>query len=137
MPNPDPLMHAGTNHNLEKLKDILCTYNIYNTELGYVQGMSDLLSPLYAVIEDEHLVFAAFTGFMERTVCEHCTLCPAVTDHYLYVSNARSLIFAWINQECTSSCSQWILSSNLWTPLFTSIYNAPTAIIYSFVSGGS
>lgn len=68
MPNPDPLMHVGTNAHLETLKEILCTYNVYNTDLGYVQGMSDLVSPLYAVIRDEGLVFAAFCGFMGRAV---------------------------------------------------------------------
>lgn len=36
--------------------------------IGYVQGMSDLLSPLYMVIQDD-LVFQAFVGFMNRTVC--------------------------------------------------------------------
>ncbi|KAK4509078.1 uncharacterized protein ATC70_007428 [Mucor velutinosus] len=66
MPNPDPFMHVGTNKHLEILKSILCTYNIYNTELGYVQGMSDLLSPLYAIIGEEPLSFWAFAGFMER-----------------------------------------------------------------------
>ncbi|CEP13047.1 hypothetical protein [Parasitella parasitica] len=66
MPNPDPFMHVGTNKHLEILKSILCTYNVYNTELGYVQGMSDLLSPLYAVIGEEPLSFWAFAGFMER-----------------------------------------------------------------------
>ncbi|KAI9309272.1 rab-GTPase-TBC domain-containing protein [Cunninghamella echinulata] len=67
LPNPDSLMNIGTNANLETLKDILYAYNIYNSELGYVQGMSDLLSPLYAVIGDEALAFWAFVGFMERT----------------------------------------------------------------------
>ncbi|KAI7872174.1 rab-GTPase-TBC domain-containing protein [Spinellus fusiger] len=66
MENPDPTMHVGTNKHLEILKDILCTYNIHNKELGYVQGMSDLLSPLYAVIKDESLAFWAFTRFMDR-----------------------------------------------------------------------
>ncbi|KAG2215549.1 hypothetical protein INT46_000355 [Mucor plumbeus] len=66
MPNPDPLMHVGTNEHLEILKSILCTYNVYNTELGYVQGMSDLLSPLYAIISEEPMSFWAFAGFMER-----------------------------------------------------------------------
>ncbi|RCH82125.1 GTPase activating protein, partial [Rhizopus stolonifer] len=61
-----PNMQSGSNHHLETLKHILCTYNVFNTELGYVQGMSDLLSPLYAVIEDEALAFWAFVGFMER-----------------------------------------------------------------------
>ncbi|CAO3589540.1 unnamed protein product [Absidia cylindrospora] len=67
IPNPDPIMNAGTNCNLETLKDILCAYNVYDSELGYVQGMSDLLSPLYAVIGDEALAFWAFVGFMGRT----------------------------------------------------------------------
>ncbi|KAG2218741.1 hypothetical protein INT45_003059, partial [Circinella minor] len=65
MPNPDPIMHVGTNKNLEKLKELLCTYNMLDNDLGYVQGMSDLLSPLYIVIEDD-LVFQAFVGFMNR-----------------------------------------------------------------------
>lgn len=68
MPNPDPIMNVGTNMNLETLKTILCTYNVFNIELEYVQGMSDLLSPLYAVIEEEPLVFWAFVGFMDRMV---------------------------------------------------------------------
>lgn len=34
MPNPDVTMHVGTNENLEKLKELLCTYNMYNTDLG-------------------------------------------------------------------------------------------------------
>lgn len=89
MPSSDPSIHTGTNEHLEVLKRILCTYYICNQDLGtqlqfdkwqieffftlliagYVQGMSDLLSPLYAVIRDEALVFAAFEGFMKRTVC--------------------------------------------------------------------
>jgi hypothetical protein len=68
MPNPDPIMNVGTNENLETLKSILCTYNVFNTELGYVQGMSDLLSPLYAIIGEESLAFWAFVGFMDRMV---------------------------------------------------------------------
>ncbi|KAI8981649.1 rab-GTPase-TBC domain-containing protein [Mycotypha africana] len=66
MPNPDIVMNVGTNEHLETLKDILCTYNVYNTNLGYVQGMSDLLSPIYVVIRDEALSFWAFAGFMDR-----------------------------------------------------------------------
>lgn len=72
MPNPDPVMNVGTNENLETLKSILCTYNVFNTELGYVQGMSDLLSPLYAIIGEEPLAFWAFVGFMDRMVSTFC-----------------------------------------------------------------
>ncbi|GAB5585524.1 GTPase activating protein [Umbelopsis nana] len=66
LPNPGCSMYTSTNYHLEVLKEILCTYNVYNNDLGYVQGMSDLLSPVYAVVEEEGLAFWAFTGFMDR-----------------------------------------------------------------------
>lgn len=52
---------------MEQMKDMLLTYNEYNTTLGYVQGMSDLLAPIYAVLQDDAAAFWAFVGFMERT----------------------------------------------------------------------
>ncbi|KAJ1973667.1 GTPase activating protein [Dimargaris verticillata] len=55
----------GTNANLEIMKDILMTYHYHNHELGYVQGMSDLLAPIYAVMQDEVEAFWCFTHFME------------------------------------------------------------------------
>ena len=48
------------------MKDMLITYNEYNVNLGYVQGMSDLLSPLYVVFQDDAIAFCAFCNFMER-----------------------------------------------------------------------
>jgi TBC1 domain family member 15 len=71
---------------MEQLKDMLLTYLEYDTppsesqsgshvyktanphpqNLGYVQGMSDLLSPLYAVFQDDQVAFWAFVKFMER-----------------------------------------------------------------------
>ena len=45
---------------------MLLTYNEYNLTLGYVQGMSDLLAPIYAVFQDDAVAFWAFVGFMER-----------------------------------------------------------------------
>jgi hypothetical protein len=68
-PNPDsPFSEVGTNVHLEQLKDMLLTYNEYNRDLGYVQGMSDLLAPIYAVLQDDALAFWGFVGFMERMV---------------------------------------------------------------------
>ncbi|EPE09161.1 gtpase-activating protein gyp7 [Ophiostoma piceae UAMH 11346] len=69
IPHPDPespFADVGTNVHLEQLKDLLLTYNEYNRELGYVQGMSDLLAPLYAVIQDDAMAFWAFQHFMDR-----------------------------------------------------------------------
>lgn len=72
-PDPDsPFADVGTNVHLEQMKDMLLTYNEYNPELGYVQGMSDLLAPLYAVMQDDAVAFWAFVGFMGRMVSEEC-----------------------------------------------------------------
>ena len=48
------------------MKDMLLTYNEFNQDLGYVQGMSDLLAPIYAVMQDDALAFWGFQKFMER-----------------------------------------------------------------------
>jgi hypothetical protein len=66
-PDPDsPFAGVGTNVHMEQLKDMLLTYNEYNRDLGYVQGMSDLLAPIYAVLQDDALAFWAFKCFMDR-----------------------------------------------------------------------
>ncbi|GEQ67331.1 hypothetical protein JCM33374_g995 [Metschnikowia sp. JCM 33374] len=59
------LANIGNVH-LFRMREILLTFNEYNTNLGYVQGMTDLLSPIYVVFQDEVLSFWAFAGFMER-----------------------------------------------------------------------
>ncbi|XP_072127621.1 TBC1 domain family member 17 isoform X1 [Mobula birostris] len=48
------------------LNDVLMTYCMYNFDLGYVQGMSDLLSPILYVTQNEVDSFWCFTGFMEK-----------------------------------------------------------------------
>ncbi|VEU23780.1 DEKNAAC104947 [Brettanomyces naardenensis] len=64
--NEDPDDDAGLkNPHLMVLRDILFSYNELNHNLGYVQGMSDLVSPLYYVLRDEPLTFWAFARFME------------------------------------------------------------------------
>lgn len=68
-PDPDsPFSDVGTNVHLEQMKDMLRTYNEYNKELGYVQGMSDLMAPIYAVIQDDAIAFWGFVRFMGRMV---------------------------------------------------------------------
>lgn len=90
IPHPDPTSpfynehNPGTNVHMEQMKDMLLTYLEYDTpptnppsdsavpinphpqNLGYVQGMSDLLAPLYAVFQDDALAFWCFTHFMRR-----------------------------------------------------------------------
>ncbi|XP_074872204.1 TBC1 domain family member 17 isoform X2 [Carettochelys insculpta] len=47
------------------LHDVLMTYCMYHFDLGYVQGMSDLLSPILYVTQNEVDAFWCFVGFME------------------------------------------------------------------------
>ncbi|XP_066564843.1 TBC1 domain family member 17 isoform X2 [Amia ocellicauda] len=47
------------------LHDVLMTYCMYNFDLGYVQGMSDLLSPILFVTQNEVESFWCLTGFMQ------------------------------------------------------------------------
>ncbi|XP_020227981.1 TBC1 domain family member 17 isoform X2 [Cajanus cajan] len=54
------------NPNVYVLRDILLTYSFYNFDLGYCQGMSDLLSPILFVMDDESEAFWCFAALMER-----------------------------------------------------------------------
>ncbi|KAL4641469.1 TBC1 domain family member 15 isoform X2 [Arapaima gigas] len=54
------------NPGLILLHDILMTYCMYDFDLGYVQGMSDLLSPILYVMENEVDTFWCFVSFMEQ-----------------------------------------------------------------------
>jgi len=58
---------APTNEHIERLGTILLTYNFYEKELGYVQGMSDLCAPIYVVMgADEEMTFWCFVEVMNR-----------------------------------------------------------------------
>lgn len=63
-------MYSGSedemNGSLHTLRRMLLTFNQYNLNLGYVQGMNDLLSPLLFVLQDEAVTFWAFARFMDR-----------------------------------------------------------------------
>ncbi|XP_031770753.1 TBC1 domain family member 15 isoform X3 [Galleria mellonella] len=61
-----PFFAGDNNPNLETLQDILMTYVMYNFDLGYVQGMSDILAPLLLLMGNEVDTFWCFVGFMER-----------------------------------------------------------------------
>ena len=51
-----------------RLNDILMSYSFFNFDLGYCQGMSDLLSPILSVIHDEVECYATFEALMEVMV---------------------------------------------------------------------
>ena len=49
-------------------RNILLNYATYNSEVGYNQGMSDLLAPVLAIVQDEVDAFWCFVGLMEGSV---------------------------------------------------------------------
>ncbi|KAL5831397.1 hypothetical protein ACOSQ4_016751 [Xanthoceras sorbifolium] len=49
-----------------RLVAILEAYAVYDPEIGYCQGMSDLLSPLMSVLEEDHEAFWCFVAFMKK-----------------------------------------------------------------------
>ncbi|KAF9264831.1 RabGAP/TBC [Marasmius fiardii PR-910] len=58
---------SPSNDHIDRLAGILLTYNFYERELGYVQGMSDLCAPIYVVMgADEETTFWCFVEFMHR-----------------------------------------------------------------------
>lgn len=52
--------------NLKKLKNIMYTYAWENLEVGYIQGMCDLVAPLLVIFDDERLTYACFQRLMKR-----------------------------------------------------------------------
>uniref|UniRef100_A0A0M3IJV1 TBC1 domain family member 15 n=1 Tax=Ascaris lumbricoides TaxID=6252 RepID=A0A0M3IJV1_ASCLU len=74
-----PFFGGENNANLNMLSDILMTYCMYNFDLGYVQAMSDYLSPLLFVMQNEVDAFWAFVGLMDRILID--SLVGVVTNH--------------------------------------------------------
>lgn len=75
---------------------MLLTYNEYNKDLGYVQGMSDLLAPIYATMQDDAVAFWGFVGFMERMV-SHLPISSAFQQ---LLTQLRSEISSGTNPAC-------------------------------------
>ncbi|KAH9035387.1 RabGAP/TBC [Lactarius pseudohatsudake] len=67
-PTPNEVgAQSPSNEHIDRLGSILLTYNFYEKNLGYVQGMSDLCAPLYVVAgSDEPLTFWCFVEVMNR-----------------------------------------------------------------------
>ena len=145
IPHPDPdslFAEAGTNVHLEQMKDLLLTYNEHNRDLGYVQGMSDLLAPIYAVEQDDAVAFWGFVNFMERmernflrdqsgmrlqllTLDHLCQLLdPKLYEHLQRLDSTNFFFFfrmllVWFKREF-----DWLDILRLWESLWTDYYSA-------------
>jgi len=67
-PNLDEIgAQSPSNEHIDAMAGILLTYNFYEKDLGYVQGMSDLCAPIYVVMAgDEEVTFWCFVELMKR-----------------------------------------------------------------------
>lgn len=124
------------------MKDLLLTYNEYNRDLGYVQGMSDLLAPIYAVQQDDAVAFWGFVSFMERmernflrdqsgmrlqllTLDHLCQLLdPKLYEHLQRLDSTNFFFFfrmllVWFKREF-----EWFDILRLWETLWTDYYSA-------------
>ena len=52
--------------NLEKLRNIITTYVWDNLDVGYMQGMCDIVAPLLVVFNEEAITHSCFAYLMER-----------------------------------------------------------------------
>ncbi|XP_055513552.1 small G protein signaling modulator 2-like isoform X3 [Leucoraja erinacea] len=77
-----------TTINLERLKSIMCSYVWEHLEVGYVQGMCDLLAPLMVIMDSEPLAYSCFTQLMKR-MNQNFPNGGAMDTHF---ANMRSLI---------------------------------------------
>uniref|UniRef100_A0A8C7G6Q0 Small G protein signaling modulator 2 n=1 Tax=Oncorhynchus kisutch TaxID=8019 RepID=A0A8C7G6Q0_ONCKI len=105
-----------TTANLEKLRNIMCSYVWDHLEMGYVQGMCDLLAPLMVILDDECLAYSCFTQLMKR-MSQNFPNGGAMDTHF---TNMRSLIqildselFELMHQNGDSThfyfCYRWFL----------------------------
>ncbi|KAF2755533.1 GTPase-activating protein-like protein gyp7 [Pseudovirgaria hyperparasitica] len=130
-PDPDsPFAETGTNVHLEQMKDMLLTYNEYNKDLGYVQGMSDLLAPIYAVMQDDAVAFWCFernflrdqSGMRKQLMTLDHLVQLVDPKLYLHLEKADSnnfffffrMLLVWYKREF-----EWLDVLRLWEALWT------------------
>eukprot|EP00116_Pleurobrachia_bachei_P000021 sb/3460283/ len=77
-----------TDDNLARLRRIMCSYVWENLEIGYLQGMCDILAPLLVILDDEPLAFTCFRNLMGRMTMNF----PHGGQMDAHFANMRSLI---------------------------------------------
>nr|XP_025707151.1 small G protein signaling modulator 2 isoform X4 [Callorhinus ursinus] len=77
-----------TSPNLERLRDIMCSYVWEHLDVGYVQGMCDLLAPLLVILDNDQLAYSCFSHLMKR-MSQNFPNGGAMDTHF---ANMRSLI---------------------------------------------
>ncbi|KAL9981050.1 hypothetical protein ACROYT_G009707 [Oculina patagonica] len=55
-----------THENLDKLRNVISSYVWKTLDVGYVQGMCDLVAPLLVIFDNEAITYSCFVDLMQR-----------------------------------------------------------------------
>ncbi|XP_038064268.1 TBC1 domain family member 16-like [Patiria miniata] len=112
-----PYFKGDNNPNVDIMRNILLHFAVYKPSLGYTQGMSDLLAPVLAELQDEADAFWCLVGLMDDIIFVSSPkdedmekqlgylraliklMLPDFWNHLLFLNDAMDLLF----------CHRWIL----------------------------
>uniref|UniRef100_A0A3Q3NFQ2 TBC1 domain family, member 16 n=1 Tax=Mastacembelus armatus TaxID=205130 RepID=A0A3Q3NFQ2_9TELE len=106
------------NPNVEIMRRILLNYAVFNPDMGYCQGMSDLVAPLLTEIQDESDTFWCFVGLMENTIFISSPRDEDMERQLMYLRELLRLMLPRFHQHLTRLgedglqllfCHRWIL----------------------------
>ncbi|BDA49286.1 TBC1 domain family member 15 [Coccomyxa sp. Obi] len=111
-----PFYRSERGRNVRMLRAILLSYCIYNYDLGYVQGMSDMVAPILYVMHDEAEAFWCFACLMEKLEANFHTDCRGMQSQLVALSNLMSILDPQLtsfleSKEATNYyfCYRWLL----------------------------
>uniref|UniRef100_A0A3B5BBI8 TBC1 domain family member 16 n=1 Tax=Stegastes partitus TaxID=144197 RepID=A0A3B5BBI8_9TELE len=106
------------NPNVEIMRRVLLNYAVFNPDMGYCQGMSDLVAPLLTEIQDESDTFWCFVGLMENTIFISSPRDEDMERQLMYLRELLRLMLPRFHQHLTRLgedglqllfCHRWIL----------------------------
>ncbi|XP_029102911.1 TBC1 domain family member 16 isoform X1 [Scleropages formosus] len=106
------------NPNVESMRRILLNYAVFNPEMGYCQGMSDLVAPLLTEVQDESDTFWCFVGLMENTIFISSPRDEDMERQLMYLRELLRLMLPRFHQHLTHLgedglqllfCHRWML----------------------------
>ncbi|KAL5473150.1 hypothetical protein EMCRGX_G027598 [Ephydatia muelleri] len=78
-----PYYRGEENEHIAVMKNILRNYLTYESSIRYSQGMTDLLAPLLAILDEEVLAFWCFTKLVKESSLFRCTSTRASVEKQL------------------------------------------------------
>ncbi|KAJ8404254.1 hypothetical protein AAFF_G00340270 [Aldrovandia affinis] len=113
------LFFRGENNpNVEIMRRTLLNYAVFNPDMGYCQGMSDLVAPLLTEVQDESDTFWCFVGLMENTIFISSPRDEDMERQLMYLRELLRLMLPRFHQHLTQLgedglqllfCHRWVL----------------------------